>query len=65
MLDKNKIEVLKNQGICPTCYNNEHGGVYDDFSDRLVYENEFFYCFFRNFSTFSRSYNNIGKAALQ
>lgn len=39
------VELLKEQGICPTCYNLEHGGVYEDFSERLIYEDEVLWCF--------------------
>ncbi len=37
---------LKEKGICPTCFNMEHGGIYSDFSSRMLYENEVLYCFF-------------------
>ena len=36
---------LVDSGICPTCYNREHGNVlYGDCSDKLLYENELFEC---------------------
>lgn len=42
------VEALKKKGICPTCYNREHGGVYDDYRHKLIYENEDFVCFFED-----------------
>jgi diadenosine tetraphosphate (Ap4A) HIT family hydrolase len=39
------VKELQNKGICPTCYNFEYGGVYDDFSNRLLYEDDILYCF--------------------
>lgn len=36
---------LVDSGICPTCYNREHGNVlYGDCSDKLLFENELFEC---------------------
>ena len=36
---------LVDAGICPTCYNREHGNcLYGDCSDKLLYENELFEC---------------------
>lgn len=40
------VESLQEKGICPTCYNFKFGGVYNDFSKRLLYENDILYCFF-------------------
>jgi len=37
--------LLVDAGICPTCYNREHGNcLYGDCSDKLLYENELFEC---------------------
>ena len=37
--------MLTDRGICPTCYNREHGNVlYGDCSDELLYENDLFEC---------------------
>lgn len=37
--------MLTDRGICPTCYNREHGNVlYGDCSDKLLYENDLFEC---------------------
>lgn len=37
--------MLTDRGICPTCYNREHGNVlYRDCSDKLLYENDLFEC---------------------
>ena len=36
---------LVDRGICPTCYNREHGNIlYGDCSDKLLFENELFEC---------------------
>lgn len=36
---------LVDSGICPTCYNREHGNaLYGDCSDKLLFENELFEC---------------------
>ncbi len=40
------VDKLKEQGICPTCYNKEHGGVYTDLGERLLYEDKILECFF-------------------
>ena len=38
---------LTDMGICPTCFNREHGGaLYGDNSDKLLYEDEDIECFF-------------------
>ncbi len=39
------IKELQDKGICPSCYNFENGGVYEDFAERLIYEDEVLYCF--------------------
>ncbi|QDK71027.1 HIT family protein [Lactococcus protaetiae] len=39
------VQELQEQGICPTCYKFEHGGVYSDFTKRLIFEDEWLYCF--------------------
>ena len=37
--------MLTDSGICPTCYNREHGNVlYGDCTDKLLYENDLFEC---------------------
>lgn len=37
--------MLVDSGICPTCYNREHGQIlYGDCSDKLLFENESFEC---------------------
>lgn len=37
--------MLVDSGICPTCYNREHGqALYGDCSDKLLFENESFEC---------------------
>ena len=40
------VSSLQAKGICPTCYNREHGGIYNDFTDRLLYQDELLECFF-------------------
>ncbi|MDO5569144.1 MAG: HIT family protein [bacterium] len=40
------VDELKEKGICPTCYNKEHGGVYTDLGNRLLYEDDIIECFF-------------------
>lgn len=40
------VQSLKDKGICPTCYNYEHGGIYEDFTHRMLYEDKWLYCFF-------------------
>lgn len=37
---------LKEKGICPTCYNMEHGNFHEDISERMLYEDELLCCFF-------------------
>lgn len=38
---------LVDLGICPTCFNKQHGGVlYGDNKDKLLYEDEDIECFF-------------------
>ena len=39
------VKELQNKGICPTCYNFEHGTVYKDFTERLLFEDDLLYCF--------------------
>lgn len=37
--------MLTDSGICPTCYDREHGNVlYGDCSDKMLFENEMFEC---------------------
>lgn len=40
------IEELRSKGICPTCYNSKYGGVYPDFGNKLLYEDDLLVCFF-------------------
>ena len=40
------FEVLKSKGICPTCYNLEHGYFHEDLTDKMLYEDELLFCFF-------------------
>ncbi|MBR2381205.1 MAG: HIT family protein [Clostridia bacterium] len=38
---------LTDLGICPTCFNREHGGaIYGDNADKMLYEDEDIECFF-------------------
>lgn len=38
---------LVDMGICPTCFNREHGGVlYGDMSDKMIYSDGDIECFF-------------------
>lgn len=38
---------LVDMGICPTCFNREHGGaLYGDNTDKLLYEDQDIECFF-------------------
>jgi len=43
---KETVQSLQEKGICPSCYNFEHGGIYSDFTDRMLYEDDMLYCFF-------------------
>lgn len=43
---KLKVAELQSKGICPSCYNSQHGGIYQDFTERLLYEDDMLYCFF-------------------
>ena len=43
---KETLKSLWEKGICPSCYNFEHGGIYNDFTERLLYEDDMLYCFF-------------------
>ena len=36
---------LQDKGICPTCYPFEHGGIYENFTERLIFEDDLLYCF--------------------
>ena len=40
------VQSLQEKGICPSCYNFEHGGIYSDFAERMLYEDDILYCFF-------------------
>lgn len=40
---------LQSQNICPTCHNFLYHNVYEDFTSRLFYENEYFYCFLEQY----------------
>jgi len=40
------VQSLQAKGICPSCYNEEHGGIYPSFADRLIYEDDLLWCFF-------------------
>ncbi|MDD2180950.1 MAG: HIT family protein [Bacilli bacterium] len=42
------IEELRLEGICPTCYNFKHGGVYPKLGNKLLYEDELLMCFFES-----------------
>ncbi len=45
-MEKISPEILINQGICPTCYDESHDrAVYGDNKDKILYENEIFECF--------------------
>ena len=39
------VQTLQEKGICPSCYNREHGGIYNDFTDRILYEDDLLFCF--------------------
>jgi len=39
------VQSLQAKGICPSCYNQQHGGIYPAFTDRLIYEDELLWCF--------------------
>lgn len=40
------IESLRAKDICPTCYHREHGGIFADVGDRMLYEDDLLECFF-------------------
>ena len=40
------VQSLQEKGICPSCYNFKHSGIYNDFTNRLLYEDDILYCFF-------------------
>ena len=40
------VQSLQEKGLCPTCYNRGHGGVYPDNADRMLYEDDLLECFF-------------------
>ena len=40
------VRSLQEKGICPTCYNFKYGGIYKDFTKRILYEDDLLYCFF-------------------
>jgi diadenosine tetraphosphate (Ap4A) HIT family hydrolase len=39
------IKELQENGICPTCYNFENGGIYPELGNRLLYEDDLLQCF--------------------
>jgi len=39
------VQSLQEKGICPSCYNFKHGGIYSDFTGRMLYEDDMLYCF--------------------
>ena len=44
-MDRLKPAELVDMGICPTCYDREHGhSLYGDPAERMLYENEKFEC---------------------
>jgi len=44
-MEKITAAELTDMGICPTCYDREHGNsLYGDCSDKIIYENELFKC---------------------
>lgn len=44
-----KVKEIKNKDLCPTCYNQEFGGLYPDYTDRIIYENEAVVCFLEEY----------------
>ena len=40
---------IKNRDLCPSCYNQEFGGLYADYTDRVIYENEKVICFLEEY----------------
>ena len=40
------IRSLQEKGICPSCYHREHGGIYEDVTDKMLYEDDILECFF-------------------
>jgi len=40
------LQTLQAKGICPTCYNHEHGDIYPDNADRMLFEDDLLECFF-------------------
>ena len=40
-----RAAALSDAGICPTCHNLEHGGVYPPAADRTFYEDDLAWCF--------------------
>jgi diadenosine tetraphosphate (Ap4A) HIT family hydrolase len=40
------VQSLQEKGICPSCYNRKHGGVYEDVSDKMLYADDLLECFF-------------------
>lgn len=45
-MEKVTPAMLVDAGICPTCYDREHGhSLYGDQADKMLFENELFECF--------------------
>lgn len=44
-----KVKEIKNKDLCPSCYNQEFGGLYPDFTERKIYENEKVVCFLEEY----------------
>ncbi len=44
-----RIEVLKAEGQCPTCYDQKHGDLYQDDPDRIIYEDDEVTCLLEHY----------------
>lgn len=44
-----KLKEIQEKNICPTCYNMKYGGIYPDFSDRILYEDNKIVCFLEQY----------------
>jgi histidine triad (HIT) family protein len=44
-----RAEELRQGGICPTCHNLKHGGVYPPVDERLIYQDDVVVCFLERY----------------
>ncbi len=43
-LEHKKVKEIQKQNLCPTCYNMQYGGIYEDATERRLYEDDVVDC---------------------